>query len=62
MPFDLLAWLKCMADSSAFSEVTVMVKTNPQKRPLRLVAGRIPAEKAEEARERVRRQARKKTR
>jgi len=59
-PFDLLAWLKGMDESSAFSEVTVLVKTDQQKRPLRLVAGRIPAAKAAEARDRVRQQAKKK--
>lgn len=59
-PFDLLAWLQGIEEQADYAEVTVMAKQDQQQRPLRLVAGRIPAEKAEEARERVRKQARKK--
>lgn len=60
--FDILVWLKGINETSDYSEITVMAKNDEQKRPLRLVAGRIPDKKAEEARERVRKQAKKKKR
>lgn len=59
-PFDLLAWLKAIDEQAESAEVAVMARQDQHKRPLRLVAGRIPTEKAAEARERVRQQAKKK--
>jgi len=61
-PFDLIAWLRDLPEDQAYAEVTVTATDDPQQRPLRLVAGRLPPDKAEEAREKVRRQARKEKR
>jgi hypothetical protein len=58
-PFDLIAWLRGLPETEEYAEVTVVVADDPQKRPLRLVAGRLPPDKAKEAQEKVRRQARK---
>jgi hypothetical protein len=60
--FDLIAWLRNIPASQAYAETTVIAADDPQLRPLRLIAGRIPDDKAETARKRVRRQARKKKR
>lgn len=58
--FDILTWLQGLDAECDRAEVTLWAKADDQQRPLRLVAGRLPEEKAEEARERVRKQAKKK--
>jgi hypothetical protein len=58
-PFDLMTWLRQLPEDPACAEVTVCAADDPDQRPLRLVAGRLPPDKAEEARETVRRQAHK---
>lgn len=58
-PFNILTWLKKIDEDSLNSEITLMAENDELTRPLRLVAGRIPKEKAEEARERVRARAKK---
>jgi len=58
--FDLIAWLRNLPDEQEQAENSVIATNDPQRRVLRLVAGRLPPDKAEEARERVRREARKK--
>lgn len=58
-PFDLIAWLQSLPENKECEEVTVVVRHDLQQRPLRLVAGRLPPDKAQEARENVRCQARK---
>lgn len=58
-PFDLITWLQSLPDHQEYAEVTVIAVDDPKQRPLRLVAGRLPADKAQEARDKVRRQARK---
>ena len=58
-PFDLIAWLRGLPETEDYAQVTVITADDPEKRPLRLVVGRLPPDKAEEARERARRQARK---
>ncbi len=60
--FDLIAWLKSLPPEQTTAETSVVIAADPQRRPLRLIVGRLPEEKAQEARERVRRQARKKKR
>ncbi len=57
-PFDLIAWLQSLPERETSAEITVVARDDPQRRPLRLIAGRLPPQKAEEARQRVRRQAR----
>jgi hypothetical protein len=61
-PFDLIGWLASLPEDQTEAETGVVAADDPQRRPLRLVVGRLPAEKAKEARERVRKQARKKKR
>ncbi len=62
-PFDLAAWLQRLeAAGKAVGEVQVVAADDAHQRPLRLIAGRLPAEAAEQARKRVRQQARKKKR
>lgn len=61
-PFDICDWLRSLAEDQEVAEITVAAANDPQKRPLRLIAGRLPPEKAKKARDRVRRQARKKKR
>ena len=61
-PFNLVEWLKSLPAQQREAEATVVVANDPQGRPLRLVVGRLPEDKAEEARERVRQQAKKKKR
>jgi len=56
-PFDLMTGLRHLPEDPACAEVTVCAADDPDQRPLRLVAGRLPPDKAEEARETVRRQA-----
>lgn len=58
-PFDLIAWLQSLPDQPAPASVMVVAVDDPKQRPLRLVAGRLPPDKAAEARDKVRRQARK---
>lgn len=60
--FDLPAWLRSIPDDQSMTEVTVYAADDPDQRPLRLVVGRIPPEKAKEARDVAYRQARKKKR
>ncbi|MCP4537372.1 MAG: transposase [Chloroflexi bacterium] len=57
--FDLIVWLRDLPETTEYAEITVIATNDPEKRPLRLVVGRLPPDKAEEARERARRQARK---
>ncbi|HIQ06247.1 MAG TPA: hypothetical protein EYH31_11270 [Anaerolineae bacterium] len=57
-PFDLVDWLKSLPVQQTEAETTVVVANDPQGRPLRLVVGRLPEDKLQEARERVRQQAR----
>ena len=59
--FDLIGWLKQagLAPGTPAREVAVWVQTPPGRFPLRLVAQAIPAEAAEEARRRLRQDARK---
>lgn len=61
-PFDLVSWLRSLPEATPVAEVTVLAAADPQRRPLRLVAGRLPPPKAQEARKRVRRQATKEKR
>ena len=61
-PFDLVTWLQSWSPGTEHAEITVVATNDPERRPLRLVAGRLPAAKAAEARERVRDAARKKHR
>jgi hypothetical protein len=58
--FDLPAWLRSIPKSQQMSEVMVFAANDPDRRPLRLVAGRVPPEKAQEARDAAYRRARKK--
>ena len=60
--FDLPAWLRTIPEDQLMTQVTVYIADDPQRRPLRLVAGRVPPEKAKEARTAVHRRARKKKR
>jgi len=61
-PFDLPAWLRNIPETQKMTEVTVFAAHDSERRPLRLVAGRIPPEKAKEARDTAYRRARKKKR
>lgn len=61
-PFDLIAWLQDLPADQVYAEVIVTAADDPQRRPLRLVVGRLPPDKAAEAQERVRSQARKEKR
>jgi len=58
-PFDLIAWLQSLPQKQEYAAVTVIVRDDLKQRPLRLVAGRLPPDKAEEARNKVKKQARK---
>jgi hypothetical protein len=57
--FDVMAWLGQMPADQEDAQVTVYTADDPDERLLRLVIGRLPPDKAEEARDRVRRDARK---
>jgi len=61
-PFALIAWLRLVSENTERTEVAVVAAGDPQMRVLRLVVGRLPPDKAREAREKVRRQARKEKR
>lgn len=61
-PFDLPSWLRSIPASQQMAEVIVYAADDPQQRPLRLVAGRVPPEKAKETRDAVYRRAHKKKR
>ena len=61
-PFDLPTWLRRIPETQQMTEVTVCAANDPERRPLRLVAGRLPPEKAKEARDAAYRRARKKKR
>jgi hypothetical protein len=61
-PFDLPTWLRSIPEKQQMTEVAVYVPDDPDRRLLRLVAGRVPPEKAKEAREALCRRARKKQR
>lgn len=41
-PFDLVSWLRSLPEATPVAEVTVLAAADPQRRPLRLVAGRLP--------------------
>lgn len=58
-PFDLVAWLRSLPATQEQADITVIAADDPHRRPLRLVAGRLPPDKAQEAQEEVRRQAHK---
>ncbi len=58
-PFDLIDWLMQIPPHQEYAEEAVYIANDPAKRVLRVVAGRLPPDKAEEARERVRQEARK---
>jgi hypothetical protein len=58
-PFDLIGWLQSLSEKQTWAQVTVIVRDDPKQRPLRLIAGRLPPDKADQARANVRRQARK---
>jgi hypothetical protein len=58
-PFDLIAWLQTLPEQQDNAEVNVIVRDDPKQRPLRVVVGRLPPDKAEEARHKVNEQARK---
>ncbi len=58
-PFDLIAWLQKLPEKQGYAEMTVIARDDPKQRPLRLVVGRLPPDKAEEARHKVKEQARK---
>jgi hypothetical protein len=59
-PFDLIEWLKALPADQFQAEISLRISADPQQRPLRLVMGRLPEEKAKAARETARRQAQKK--
>lgn len=61
-PFDLIQWLKSLPEEQTEAQITVVAADDPERRPLRLVAGRLPEDKATEARKRVKKQAKKKQR
>jgi hypothetical protein len=61
-PFDLPDWLLSIPENQSMTEVAVFAKNDPDQRALRLVAGRLPPEKVQEAREAAYRRARKKKR
>lgn len=56
-PFDLPAWLAALPADTTVAEVAVCMADDPAKRSLRLVVGRLPPDKAAEARARVNREA-----
>ncbi|MBC7227356.1 MAG: transposase [Thermoflexales bacterium] len=58
-PFNLVAWLRRWPATQNQAEISVIAADDPQRRPFRLVVGRLPSDKAEKARQDVRRQARK---
>jgi hypothetical protein len=58
--FDLIEWLKALPADQFQAEISLTVAADPLKRPVRLVVGRLPKEKAKEARQTARRQAQKK--
>jgi hypothetical protein len=57
-PFDLMVWLQSLPEQQAWAEVSVIASDDPQRRPLRLVAGRLPPDKAAQAQAKVKQQAR----
>lgn len=61
-PFDVVAWLEELPDDQEVAVIQVVCANDPQRRPLRLVVGRLPQEKAQEAQQKVYRQARKEKR
>ena len=60
--FDLIGWLRGLPAGESVAETIVVAADDPHRRPLRLLAKRLPPEKAREARQRIWRQARKKKR
>jgi hypothetical protein len=60
--FDLPAWLRNIPENQQMAEVAVYAAGDSDRRALRLVAGRVPPEKAKEARDAVYRRAHKKKR
>jgi hypothetical protein len=60
--FDLPTWLRSIPESQQMAEVMVYAADDPNQRPLRLVTGRVPPEKAKQARDAVYRRAHKKKR
>jgi len=61
-PFDLIGWLQKIPQDQQSTEISVVAANDPHKRPLRLVAGRLPPDKVRQAQEHVTKQARKKKR
>lgn len=60
--FNLIAYLQNLPATQNFAETQVLVRDDPKQRPLRLVIGRLPPDKVEQAHDRVKKQARKKKR
>ena len=56
---DIAAWLAQTPDTVRVSERFVVAADDPEARPLRLIAARLPPDKAEEARTRAEKSARK---
>jgi hypothetical protein len=60
--FHLPGWLRTIPETQQKAEVAIIATDDPRQRPLRLVAGRLPPDKAKAARDAARRQASKKKR
>lgn len=58
----MIAWLQTLPQQQDQAEIVVSATNDPQHRSFRLVVGRLPADKAAQARERATKQARKKKR
>lgn len=56
-PFDLCAWLRGLPAEQTTAEIMVCAAADPQRRPLRLVVGRLPPDQAVVARDKITRQA-----
>jgi hypothetical protein len=59
---DLTAWLKSLSPTTTTAEKAVAARDDPQRRLLRLIAGRLPQEAADRARAKIRKAARRKGR
>jgi hypothetical protein len=57
---DLPAWLKSLSPTTTVAEQAVAARDDPQRHPLRLIAGRLPQEAADRARAKIRKAARRK--
>jgi hypothetical protein len=61
-PFDPVAWLDTWPENQMAAEMAVCLSDDPQQRRFRLVAGRLPADKAKEAQDKVRKKAKEEKR